>query len=119
MTINFQLTEDQIQKITMESPTFRQIVVNRLFTKQIALDKISGDYVDEKTNPNNLFDEKSALDYLDGYIRTTFTISNKIAAIKYVRQWADDRKAVLSSDTYNKLWSLSGAKEYVDERVGF
>lgn len=101
ITISFNQTE--LQGVMNESPSFRSLVARTLENTQASL-----------LVKTELPLEGRLVEQLRTYVRTHFSNTNKIAGIKYVRQWAVDNKYRLSDETYQKLYSLIGAKEFVE-----
>lgn len=98
MKITLSFTETEINNIILESATFRELIIKELF----------------KTD---LVHENSLINGLKLYIQNTFNSSTKISAIKYVRQFVEDNKTSLSYEKYNDLYSLAGAKKFVEENI--
>jgi hypothetical protein len=108
MIINFPLTEDEIYDIMSESPKFKSIVLAKLFQQQSSLSSLT------ETNKGEVLNSISLVANLRNYIIGNFRNTTKISAIKYVRQWCVDNRQYLSVETYNDLYSLVGAKKFVE-----
>lgn len=107
MLINFSLNETQVYKIMLESEMFRAIMIAQLISQQNDFDKLKGAYPSEAT----------ALENLEDYIVRNFSFKSKIEAIQYVRRWAVDNKTIISPVTYDALYSLAKAKQWVEARL--
>jgi len=57
--------------------------------------------------------EFSRVEELERYILTNFNLSSRLAAIMYIRQWAEDNRNYLSKKKYKDLCSIAGARNLV------
>jgi hypothetical protein len=106
--INISFTEQELAYVLSESVTVRLAVARHLQTQQNELSKL------KQYSPN----ETSLLANFKDLVRSSVRPNNKIQWIKNTRQWASDNKAVISADLYNRLYSLVGAKDFVEAIMG-
>lgn len=112
--INFSLQTEQVEQLMTESPLFRVIVAKQLSNLQHSPSQARQTYYNESVLLDGL------RNYVSGVFNTANKIAaNKIAAIKYVRQWVVDNSAVLSPNTKETLNSLSGAKNFVESLLHY
>lgn len=100
MNVNFTIPFEDAVDMMNESPLFRRSVLYHLSERQSERDVIN---------------DKFLVDTLKNYVDTGFVESTKIPAIKFVRQWASTNKDRILTSTYETLYSLRGAKEFVEE----
>ena len=107
MMINLSLSEAEVGTILVESETFRQCIIRQLTQTQGQLNTVNMAYSHETRIVNEL----------TNYIRNNFGSFTKIAGIKYVRQWALDHISQITPQTYERFYSLRGAKEFVENLI--
>ncbi len=108
LTIPF---EDAVDMMA-ESPLFRRSVLYHLSNNQdqarpIQEKKAGQVWTDEG--------EKTSLHRLTNYVKCGFVWDTRSSAIKYVRDWVNLQKSLLSPETYNLLSSFVGARKFVVE----
>ena len=103
--ITIQLTDSEVDAVLIQSPAFRAMFVQRYTEAQKSLAK--------SIQPT----EEQLVNRLTQYVRNNFGFNSKIAGIKYVRQFVSDNKDNFSYHTYNRLYSLSGAKTFVENLI--
>lgn len=82
--MKIQMTQQDVEVVLAESPRFRSVIASLV------------------EHPS-----ESDVEKLKNTIRTIFSNSSKIPAIKYVRQWAVD-------NNYENLKSLTQSKQFVE-----
>lgn len=105
--ITIQFNEDEAEAVLSQSATYRYLLIRTLAKAQAENAKL--------VSPT----EEQLLQKLNAYVRSNFSSSTKIAGIKYVRQFVAYSAAYLSSETHSRLYSLSGAKQYVENLIGW
>jgi hypothetical protein len=105
--ITIQFNEDEAETVLSQSATFRYMMFRALKAAQAENAKL--------VKPTEI----QLLQKLNNYVRSNFSSPTKIAGIKYVRQFVSDNMTYLTLETYNRLYSLSGAKQYVENLIGW
>jgi hypothetical protein len=108
MNITFNLTENQVQEVMNQSISFRTYIVAALAKAQAEI----------SSTQNNWPYEGTLLESLRAQVKSNVRYDNKIQWIKNVRQWAMDNKLVITPNLYNQLYSLKGAKDFVEGIMG-
>ena len=94
-TYTLSLTKPQLTTLMEESYTFREYVADQLVKPPQLV-------------PVSAFE----LQALESYVKNNFGVMSRIAAIKYVREWA-------TLNNYGSLNNLSAAKTFVDKLIPY
>jgi hypothetical protein len=105
--ITLTFTSEQAILIASVSPTFAEAIVKQL-------DDLGNKVVEVK---KEFPSEADLLETLQIAVQA-FSCSDKILAIKFVRTFVQKHQGGLSPSMYAKLYSLAGAKAYVEQFLG-
>ena len=94
-TVSLTFDSDQLTVIMDESYTFRKILAERMVNSAV---------------PAPSFTNVSEVAFLKDYVKRTYREDSRIAAVKYVREWA-------LTNHHTPLLSLTDAKNFVWELI--
>lgn len=101
-TITLSFTEEEVIGLCGQSSDFTHCIVKRLLALQ-------------NQNSARQKSEPEMISGLKTYIKEHFNKqSSFILAIKHVRTWTKENEGWLSNETFTELYSLSGAKKFVE-----
>jgi hypothetical protein len=107
MKIVLEFTESEVAQIMVESTMFKTVVFRTLVNQHQILSKI----------PPQDTDEVVLIRKLSNRIKNALSFDGRAECIRNVRNWAVDNRDSISPKKYEELYSLQGARDFVNRLI--